>query len=128
MDNFTHLESNKPQALDSIGDDNEILERPKRSNIDPDVQERYSNKTLIQVEGSYKDLIHRQLRHRFNEIYVLHLLSHGGDEIPVKTTKRCNRPFGIVSTSQPEFEGTIEPGRRIWNNLNDLEDISLETH
>lgn len=44
---FTHLERHKPDALQSISNDEQVLYGTQRSDIDANVEESHSNEALV---------------------------------------------------------------------------------
>lgn len=55
MDN-ANLESNKPNTLDDVADNQEVLHSSERRDVHPNVEEGNAYQTLILVECSHKDL------------------------------------------------------------------------
>ena len=55
MDN-ANLESNKPNTLDDVADNQEVLHSSERRDVHPNVEERNADQALILVERSHKDL------------------------------------------------------------------------
>ena len=51
-----NLESNEPNALDDIADNQEVLHSSERRDIYSNVEERDADQALILVERSHKDL------------------------------------------------------------------------
>ena len=51
-----NLESNKPNTLDDVADNQEVLHSSERRDIHPDIKERNAHQTLVLVERSHKDL------------------------------------------------------------------------
>lgn len=55
LDN-TSLESNKPNTLNDVADDQEVLHSSQRRNVYSNVEESNADQALILVECSHKDL------------------------------------------------------------------------
>lgn len=51
-----NLESNKPNTLDDVADNQEVLHSSERCDIHPNVEERNAHQTLVLVERPHKDL------------------------------------------------------------------------
>ena len=51
-----NLESDKPNALDDVADNQEVLHGSKRCDIHPNVEERNADQALILVERSHENL------------------------------------------------------------------------
>ena len=54
--NSTNLESNKPDALDDVADNQEVLHGSKRRDVHPNIEECNADQALILIECSYKNL------------------------------------------------------------------------
>jgi len=52
----TNLESNKPDTLDDVANNQEVLHGSERRDIHPNVEERNTDQTLVLVKRSHKDL------------------------------------------------------------------------
>jgi len=56
-----------------------------------------------------------------------YLLAHGGDEVTVQTTHRCDRAFAIIPGTQFEFVPPLCSILCIWDNFHKLKYIGLQT-
>ena len=51
-----NLESNKPNTLEDVADNQQVLHSPERRDIHSNIEERNADQALILVERSHKDL------------------------------------------------------------------------
>ena len=73
------LESNKPNALDNVADNQEVLHGPKRRNVYPNIEERNADQAFILVERSHKDLGRSKVNPGAQtNRFTAYLLSHRG--------------------------------------------------
>ena len=53
---IANLESNKPNTLDDIADNQKVLHSSQRRDVHPNVEEGNAYQTLVLIECSHKDL------------------------------------------------------------------------
>jgi|SRR5882762_2776764 len=100
----TNLECNKPYALHGVPDDNDILQRPNRGDIDTNVQKCYSDKALVQVECPHKNLPLVTEMQVFAKTKSQYLLTHRRYKVALDSTNGSNRAFGIITASETQSE------------------------
>lgn len=103
----THLESNKPNTLHEIADEDQVLEDLDAGNIEHHVKESKTHQALVEIKT-------------FDE----NLWPVGVDQIPVDVGDRADWVSAVIPSPKLQFKPATRI-RRIGNSLDNLKDVNL---